>query len=142
MNEAVVKYRQTSEILQVRFQITAIKRVTRIFWFPSAYKSYVCTIFSMALPAHSGPRPLIQFRNHFSQTVGLLGQEVSPSQASTYTQDNTNTEYTHTDIHASSGIRTHDPNVERAKTIHALDGAATVIGKFTLCCSLLRVQKH
>jgi hypothetical protein len=26
----------------------------------------------MALPAHSGPRPFIQFRNHFSQTVGLL----------------------------------------------------------------------
>jgi hypothetical protein len=23
----------------------------------------------MALPAHSGPWPLIQFRNHFSQTV-------------------------------------------------------------------------
>jgi hypothetical protein len=36
--------------------------------------------FSMALPAHSGPRPLIQFRNHFSQTVGLLGRLTSPSQ--------------------------------------------------------------
>jgi hypothetical protein len=30
--------------------------------------------FSMALPAHSGLRSLIQFRNHFSQTVGLLGR--------------------------------------------------------------------
>jgi hypothetical protein len=29
-------------------------------------------IFSMALPAHSGPRLLIQFRNHFSQRVRLL----------------------------------------------------------------------
>jgi hypothetical protein len=29
--------------------------------------------FSMALPAHSGLWPLIQFRNHFSQTVELLG---------------------------------------------------------------------
>jgi hypothetical protein len=29
--------------------------------------------FSMTLPAHSGLRPLIQFRYHFSQTVGLLG---------------------------------------------------------------------
>jgi hypothetical protein len=36
--------------------------------------------FSMALRAHSGPRPLIQFRNHFSQTVGLLGRVISPSQ--------------------------------------------------------------
>jgi hypothetical protein len=36
--------------------------------------------FAMALPAHSGPRPLTQFRNHFSQTVGLLGRVISPSQ--------------------------------------------------------------
>jgi hypothetical protein len=36
--------------------------------------------FSMAFPAHSGPWPLIQFCNHFSQTVGLLGQVISSSQ--------------------------------------------------------------
>jgi hypothetical protein len=36
--------------------------------------------FSVALPAHSRPRPLIQFRNHFSQTVGLLGRVIIPSQ--------------------------------------------------------------
>jgi hypothetical protein len=30
--------------LQVRFQIIAIKRVTGIFCFPSAYKSYVYTV--------------------------------------------------------------------------------------------------
>jgi hypothetical protein len=29
----------------------------------------------------------------------------------TYTQNNTNTEWLHTDIHASSGIGTHDPSV-------------------------------
>jgi hypothetical protein len=34
---------------------------------------------SMALPAHSGPRPLIQFRNHVWQTVGLLRRVISPS---------------------------------------------------------------
>jgi hypothetical protein len=28
---------------------------------------------SMVLPAHSGPWPLIQFRNNFAQRVGLLG---------------------------------------------------------------------
>jgi hypothetical protein len=37
------RYRHTSEILQIRFQITAIKRVTRMFWFRCAYKSYVYT---------------------------------------------------------------------------------------------------
>jgi hypothetical protein len=35
---------------------------------------------------------------------------------------------TQTNNHALSKIRTHDPGV-RAKTIHALDGAATVIGR-------------
>jgi hypothetical protein len=34
--------------------------------------------FLMALPANSGPWPLIQFRNHFSQRVGLLGRVVGP----------------------------------------------------------------
>jgi hypothetical protein len=37
------EYRHTSERLQVRFQFTAIKRVTRSSWFPTAYKSYVYT---------------------------------------------------------------------------------------------------
>jgi hypothetical protein len=36
--------------------------------------------FTMALPAHLGPRPLIQFSNHFSETAGLLGRVISPSQ--------------------------------------------------------------
>jgi hypothetical protein len=33
----------------------------------------------------------------------------------TYLQNNTNTEQTHTDIHASSGIRTHDPSVRESE---------------------------
>jgi hypothetical protein len=37
----------------------------------------------MALPAHSGPRPLIKFRNHFSQTVGLLGVVTARRKAAT-----------------------------------------------------------
>jgi hypothetical protein len=37
--------------------------------------------FSIALPAHSGLWPLIQFLNHFSQTVGLLGRVISSSQS-------------------------------------------------------------
>jgi hypothetical protein len=42
--------------------------------------SAVIIIISMALPAHSGPWSLNQSRNHFSQTVGLLGRVISPSQ--------------------------------------------------------------
>jgi hypothetical protein len=43
-------------------------------------KTFISYSFSMAFPVHSGPRPLIQFRNHFSQKVGLLGRVISPSQ--------------------------------------------------------------
>jgi hypothetical protein len=35
----------------------------------------------------------------------------------------------HTDIHASSGIRTKTPTFERAKTVRALDRAAILIGR-------------
>jgi hypothetical protein len=37
-------------------------------------------VFSMALLAHSGTRPLIQFRNHFSQMIGLLERVISTLQ--------------------------------------------------------------
>jgi hypothetical protein len=36
--------------------------------------------------------PLLEFRNLFTQTVGLLGRESARRKASTYTQDNINTE--------------------------------------------------
>jgi hypothetical protein len=43
------------------------------------YASVTVFFFSMAPPVHSGSWPLSQFRNHFSQTVGLLGRVVSLS---------------------------------------------------------------
>jgi hypothetical protein len=42
----------------------------------------------------------------YTQSVGLLGRGICPSQGL-----HLHTEYTHTDIHASSGIRTHDSSV-------------------------------
>jgi hypothetical protein len=63
----------------------------------------------MALPAHSRPWPLIQFR---TQTVGLLGRVISPSHGlylNTGQHKHRINAYTHTpNIHALSGIRTHD----------------------------------
>jgi hypothetical protein len=53
------------------------------------------------------------------QSVGILGRD----QPIAKPLPNTNT-----DIHASSGIRTHDPSVREGKRVHALDRAATVIG--------------
>jgi hypothetical protein len=46
-----------------------------------------------------------------TQSVGLLGRGTSRRKDATYTQNNTNTEQMHTDIYASSGIRTHDRSV-------------------------------
>jgi hypothetical protein len=40
--------------------------------------------------------------------------------AAIYTQNNTNAEYTHTDIHASSGIRTYDPSVRAGEDVSYL----------------------
>jgi hypothetical protein len=54
----------------------------------------------MALQLFVGPWPLLQFRNLFTQTVGLLGRRSARRKVATYTQDNINTE-THTQIFTS-----------------------------------------
>jgi hypothetical protein len=78
--------------------------------------------FSMVLPAHSGARPLIQLRNSFSQTVGLLGRVISPSQGRYLnTGQQAQNERMHTpNIHALCGIRTHDPSVRASEEFMAL----------------------
>jgi hypothetical protein len=58
--------------------------------------------------------------------VGLLGRVISPSQGLYH-----NTERQGTNIHALSGIRTHDPSNQPAKT-HTSDHTATVTGNNVL----------
>jgi hypothetical protein len=85
----------------------------------------------MALPAHSGPWPLIQFRNYFSQIVGLLGRMISSWQGlylNTGQHKHRIPSYTHQTDMPSVGFETTIPGFERAKTVHALDRATTVIG--------------
>jgi hypothetical protein len=66
------------------------------------------TIFSIALSAHSGSRPLILFRNHFFTVGRTPVARPLPKQRTTQTQN----KRIHTpNIHALSGIRTHDPSV-------------------------------
>jgi hypothetical protein len=67
----------------------------------------------MDLPAHSGPRPLIRFRNHFTQTVALLGRVIIPSQGLYLNtgQHKQNKRIDTPNIHALSGFRAHNPSV-------------------------------
>jgi hypothetical protein len=86
--------------------------------------------FSIALPAHSGPRPLIQFRNHFftdGRTPWTGDQPVArplPEQRTTETQ-NKRTQTFITQVRFEPTIRV----FVRAKTVHALDRAATMTGE-------------
>jgi hypothetical protein len=73
----------------------------------------------VALQPFLEPWPHLQFYNLFTQTVGLLGRVISPSQGRyLYTSQNKHRRNTHTNIRALSAIRTHDPSV-RTKIIYA-----------------------
>jgi hypothetical protein len=61
--------------------------------------------------SNGSSRPFrVQFRNHFSQTVGLLGRVISPSQ-SRYLNTVQHKRMHTPNIHSLSGIRTNDPSV-------------------------------
>jgi hypothetical protein len=66
-----------------------------------------------------------RFLELFRQILGLLGRVISPSQGLYLHRT------TQTNIHALSGIRTHDPSNQPAKT-HASDRTATVTGYIPL----------
>jgi hypothetical protein len=101
--------------------------------------------FSMALPAHSGPRPLIQFRNHFSETVGLLGRVISPSQGLYLNSEQHKhriNAYTQQTSMPQVGFELTIPVFERAKTVHASDRAATVTDTISTITPWLVVRKR
>jgi hypothetical protein len=87
------------------------------------------TFFSVALPAYSGPRPIVKVRNHFTQKVWLLKRLISPSQG----------RYLNTGQHKHRinaytpipwvGFEPTIPASERAKMVHVLDCAAPVTGQ-------------
>jgi hypothetical protein len=85
----------------------------------------------MSLPAHSGPWPLIQFRNHIWQKVGLLRRAISQSQCR-YLNTGQHKHRTNAYAHQTSmpwvGFEPTIPASKRAKTVHTLECAATVIG--------------
>jgi hypothetical protein len=72
--------------------------------------------------AHSMPKPLIQFHDHFSQMVGLLGWVISPSQGR-YLHRTTQTQkkLIHTpNIHALSGFQTHNLSIQASENSSCL----------------------
>jgi hypothetical protein len=72
------------------------------------YYYYGSTARGLALAAFS-------FSWSYTQSVGSLDGGSAHRKTATYTRNNTNTELTHTDIHALSWIRTHDPSVRARK---------------------------
>jgi hypothetical protein len=100
--------------LERNYQAIHLPMVAHLIALHSIFFSF---FFSMVLPAHSGPRPPIQFRNPFSQKVGLLGQVISSSQGLYLnTGQHKQNKRIHTpNIHALSGIRTHDPSVRASE---------------------------
>jgi hypothetical protein len=66
----------------------------------------------MALQPFVGPWPLLQFHNLFFYTVGRTPWTSDQSVARPLPTHRINA---HTDIHALSGIRTHDPSVRASE---------------------------
>jgi hypothetical protein len=101
--------------------------------------------FPLALPAHSGPRPVIQFRNHFSQTVWLLGRVISPSQGrnlNTGQHKHRINAYTPQTSMPWVGFEPMTRASEQAKTVPALDRAATVAGGVMLYIYVYKEEVH
>jgi hypothetical protein len=73
----------------------------------------VCTLHHLILAIRSfvGPLPLFQI---LDPICSRFGRGISPSQGHP-THNNTDTEQTHTDTHASIGIRTHDPSARASE---------------------------
>jgi predicted component of type VI protein secretion system len=79
-----------------------------------------------------------RFLELFKRMVGLLGRVISPSQG-LYLHRTTQHRKTRTNVHALSGIRTHDPSNQSAKT-HASDRTATVTGCMYVCPRLIATK--
>jgi hypothetical protein len=79
-----------------------------------AYRSLIHS--SMSLQRFVGPLPLLQFVIIFTQAVEQLGRGISPSQGRYLRAGQHKHRINiHTDTHALSGIRTHDPSVRASE---------------------------
>jgi hypothetical protein len=89
----------------------------------SIYLSIYLIYLSVALQSFVGPWPLFQFLYPLTQSVGLLGRGISPSQ-DRYLRTEQRKQISLPEV----GFEPTIPLFERTKTVHAFDRAATVIG--------------
>jgi hypothetical protein len=83
---------------------------------------------SVAIQSFVGSWPIFQFPNHIHSRYDSLDGGWGRRKAVTYTRKNTNTEKLTQTSMAWMGFEPTIPAFERAKTVHALDCPATVIG--------------
>jgi hypothetical protein len=101
-------------------------RVRFVLIWCSLYLKY---FFTMALPAHSGPRPVIQSRNHFFTVGRIPWTSDQPVARPLHRHRTTKTQNKRTETSMPwVGFEPTIPAFERAKRVHALDRAATVTG--------------
>jgi hypothetical protein len=83
----------------------------------------------MVLHPLLGPAFFLSFVNFFTQTVGLLGRGISPSQGRyLHTGQHKHRINANTDIHALNGIRTQDQSARASEDISFLKPLGHSIG--------------
>jgi hypothetical protein len=97
----------------VSLSVQTVYSVLLVFIFISLFHSFIHQwLYSPLL----GPGLFFSFIICFMQTVGLLGRVISPSQGQyLHAGQHKHRINTYTDIHALSGIRTHDPSVRASE---------------------------
>jgi hypothetical protein len=99
-------------------------------WEPQVQTGYlfIYLLFHLWLYSPWGPWPLFSFLI-YTQSVGLLGRGMRPSQGRyLYTEQHKHRINAHRHPYLKVGFEPTIPVFERARTVHALDCAATVIG--------------
>jgi hypothetical protein len=124
----IVLYGRTCFVQKARMSRFYVWSFSHLIW-PRHQRMYSFIHPSMALQPFFGPWPFLQFHILFHTVGRTPWTSDQPDGRPLPTQNNTNTEWTHTQT--SMPWLEFEPTIpafERAKTVHALHRAATVIG--------------
>jgi hypothetical protein len=96
--------------------VVVVKYVWWCWWMGENSVLYISFIHQRLYSPLLGPGPSFSFAIFFTQTVGLLGRVISPSQGRyLHTGQLKHIINAHTDIHALTGIRSYDPSVRASE---------------------------